>query len=149
MWPVARWAGILAKMPVACLVRPRQRNHLTMSLLNLSARFFVPFISSANGSRMRRFPLAGLLMAAAVAVLAAGCDAPGPAPGAGGSAEEHDNDDHAGHDHGHDDHDHAGHDHEGHDHGEAGHDHADDDHDHPETMADAVAMLKEMVAKVK
>lgn len=76
-------------------------------------------------------------MSAAVAVLAAGCDAPGPAPGAGGSAEEHDHDDHADHDH------------EGHDHGEAGHDHADDEHDHPETMAEAVGMLKGMVAKVK
>jgi len=101
---------------------------------------------AARGGAACRTPLVGIFLAAIAVVFVAGCDAPGPEPAGGGAAEEHDHDDHADHDD-HDGHDHADHDHEGHDHAAEGH--ADDEHEHPETMTEAVEMLKGMVAKVK
>lgn len=83
-------------------------------------------------------------MAAAVAVVVAGCEPPTPVSGGGSGAGDHDHHDH---DHSHDGHDHAEHGHEGHDHD--AHGHAEDDHAHPETLGEAVEMLRGLVDKVK
>ena len=78
--------------------------------------------------------------AAAFGLFVVGCDAPQPpAETPPAAADDHDHD--------HADHDHADHDHAEHDHDHAGHDHA--DHEHPETLAEGVAALKDLVAKVK
>ncbi len=63
--------------------------------------------------------------------------------------DDHDHDDHNEHDH--DEHDHDEHDHDEHDHDEHDHDQDDADHatDHPETYAEAVALVAKLQLQIK
>ena len=66
--------------------------------------------------------------------------------------DEHGHDEHGHDEHGHDEHGHDEHDHDEHDHDEHGHDeHGHDEHgsDHPETYAEAVALVAKLQLQIK
>jgi uncharacterized protein YoxC len=146
-WPAFGQTGILAKMSLDCLNCTHLWNPPAMSLLTHASRCLSPNTPSSKGQpRPFQSPLALLFAVTAVAVFAVGCGPSATMQEGGTAAEDHD---HEHHDHEHDDHDHADHDHEGHDHAAGDNAHGDDDHQHPETMAEAVEMLKGLVASVK